>query len=483
MSGLEQIEQAQEDFEVEVTDLGKPNIAVRGFSSWFVDRLLIWQRPENWRRLRLASIFCFPLIFVLIVLLSIGNGLSLLISSSLNSGSDLHQTFKPQSNSYFIPGVAPIPSYDVQQQDGLACLVDAQWSPDSSLIVVLGYQHDCPGANGMPGILNMYNVHSGKLVAQWQTDDTILSILNPLPNSPGSAVSSFGVATPKSVNDNENRTIDFNYSNVLWSPNGQRLAITFLTLMQQQPLHGVLLMDVDGQHTQLMLQPQKSANELPVEWDLESGMAMPFKPVPPALRYHWGTNGALIPEMLLSYDTVPSIHTTAGVGSLEGGDSFTIWQPGYTALTNISGLSVWSTTFGAWSPGGRYLIDGMRQAGLMEPRGHPMPDAQALEQMRIANMPLLPAHDAALLRVAITSSVIAWRPDGRIMAAFNYYDAINLYDCVTGNKIASLPLSFRNQPLAGSSALLRWSPNGTHLLLSSAWGGAISLWGLSQLPL
>ncbi|HEX9131826.1 MAG TPA: hypothetical protein VF844_06010, partial [Ktedonobacteraceae bacterium] len=255
MSGPERIEQAEEDFEVEVTDLGQPGIAVRGISSWFIGGLLVWQRPENWRRLRLVSFFCFPLIFVLVVLLSIGNGFSFLISNSLHSGSDLYHTVKPQSNSYVSSGVVPIPSYHVQPQDGLACPVDTQWSPDSSSIVVLGYQHDCPGANGVPGIVNIYDAHAGKLIRQWQPDDTILRILNPLPDSPGTAVSSFGVATPKSVNDSENRAIDFNYSRVLWSPNGQRLAITFLTYMQQQPLHGVLLMDLDGQHIQLMLQP------------------------------------------------------------------------------------------------------------------------------------------------------------------------------------------------------------------------------------
>ena len=145
-------------------------------------------------------------------------------------------------------------------------------------------------------------------------------------------------------------------------------------------------------------------------------------------------------------------------------------------------MSVWSTKFGAWSPDGRYIIDNMSQSGLIKPRNRLVLDAQTREQMRIANMHLMPAHDVALLQVAITSSVIAWRPDGRIMAAFNYYDAVNLYDCATGHKIASLPLSFRDQPLAGSTALLRWSSDGTHLLLSSAWGGAISIWGPAHLP-
>ena len=111
-------------------------------------------------------------------------------------------------------------------------------------------------------------------------------------------------------------------------------------------------MDVNGHQTQLMLQSQSDAHGLPIEWDVRSRMALPFKPIQSALQYHWGTNGTLLPEKLLSYNSVPSIGATAGVGSPEG-ENFTIWQPGYTALTNISGLSVWSTNFGAWSPDGR----------------------------------------------------------------------------------------------------------------------------------
>ena len=470
-----------EDFGIEITDLGKPHVTRGSMSSWFVDRLLAWQRPENLRRFRLASIFCFPLVFVLIVLLSIGNGLSFLISNTLHPGIDLYPDVKPQTSSNLVPGITSAAHYRVHQQDGIACLIDAQWSPDSSLIAVLGYQHDCPEVNELPGILNIYNASNSKLVAQWQTDDTILNLLNPPTISTGTAVSSLGATIPGSVNDGERRLIGFNYSSVLWSPDGHRLAVSFMTSLEQQRMHGILLMGVNGHHTQLMLQSQSDTDGLPIEWDVRSRMALPFKPIQSALQYHWGTNGTLLPEKLLSYDSVPSIGATAGVGSPEG-ENFTIWQPGYTALTNISGLSIWSTNFGAWSPDGRYLIERMSQSGLMEPRNRPVLDAQAQEQMRIANMPLMPAHDVALLQVAITSSVIAWRPDGRIMAAFNYYDAVNLYDCATGHKIASLPLSFRDQPLAGSTALLRWSSDGTHLLLSSAWGGAISIWGPAHLP-
>lgn len=68
MSGLEPVEQTEEDFGIEITDLDMPNVPGGNLSSWFVGSLLAWQRPENWRRLSLVSIFFFPLIFVLIVL-------------------------------------------------------------------------------------------------------------------------------------------------------------------------------------------------------------------------------------------------------------------------------------------------------------------------------------------------------------------------------------------------------------------------------
>jgi len=160
--------------------------------------------------------------------------------------------------------------------------------------------------------------------------------------------------------------------------------------MQQRLLHGILLMDVDGKHAHLLLQPANAADQLPVEWDLAGGASMSFTPVPPALAYRWGMNGVLIPETPLTYSTVPPVTAPASVGNPDGEDSFTVWQPGYTALTNISGLSVWNTSFGAWSPDEHYLIEGISQVGLMEPRGHPLPNSQALAEMSTTHMPLLP---------------------------------------------------------------------------------------------
>lgn len=482
MRGSDPIEQTKEDSGIEITDLAKPIVSGNNISSWFLGRLLEWQRPKNRRLFYLIRILSFLLIFIFVIMPGMGKGLTLLLSNSFDPRTGQQLILNHTLSTKMFPSSSTIKYYHIKQQDGIACLLDAQWSPNSTLIAVLGYQHDCPEVNESPGILNIYNASHSKLVAQWQIDDTILNILHSSTKSTGTAVSSFGATLSKGASESDGKPIGFTYLSVLWSPNGNELAISFMTSIEQQFIKGILLFDIDGQNPQLMMQTGKYFHESPLEWDLQSKMALPFKPIQAALQYHWGKNGSLLPEMLLSYDAVPSVHPIASVGNPMGENAFTIWQPGYTALTNIAGLSVWNTNFSAWSPGGHYIFENLSQSGLLEPRNRIGLDAQLFKQLRITSMPLLPAHDEALLQVGNTSSVIAWRPDGQIMAAFNYVDSVNLYDCITGHKIVSLPLSNMDRSLAGYTALLRWSPNGTHLLLSSASGGVITLWGPGQLP-
>lgn len=53
MSELEPVEQTEEDFRIEITDLDNPHVPGGHLSSRFGGSLLAWQRPENWRRLSL----------------------------------------------------------------------------------------------------------------------------------------------------------------------------------------------------------------------------------------------------------------------------------------------------------------------------------------------------------------------------------------------------------------------------------------------
>ncbi|MGH2514694.1 MAG: hypothetical protein ACRDHP_03480, partial [Ktedonobacterales bacterium] len=84
---------------------------------------------------------------------------------------------------------------------------------------------------------------------------------------------------------------------------------------------------------------------------------------------------------------------------------------------------------------------------------------------------------------------VAWRPDGRVLAAYGIsttvgiIQQVTLYDCATGHVLASL------NPLLGQGALdgfngglLRWSPDGAHLLAYARASATLTIWGRGRLP-
>lgn len=374
----------------------------------------------------------------------------------------------------------PTPLVPVSGQDGIACLVDAQWSPDGQTIAVLGYQHGCPTASGSEsGIVNLYNARSGVLASRWRTDEIILSILNaPEPSAGATPVNPLESA---SESQGDSRLLAITYRSIAWSPDELSLAVSFSTSLQQKSYNGILLIHITSQQGQVFLQPQNPAHPQPIEWDMFDGQPVPLSPLSPALAYQWKANGELAPVAILSDASITHLPRPDPIGNPDGSSAFSIWQPGFSALTNIFGLSVWSTSFSAWSPGGRYFIDGINVLGLIVAPGYPAPDAQTVASLRLENFRLIPARDLALVKAASTSPVVAWRPDGRILAAYNFYN-VSLYDCRTGQKIATLPLQDEQQRIEGTTALLRWSPDGSHLLLSSSLGSVITIWGSDTLP-
>jgi WD40 repeat protein len=469
-----------DELPVEIVDLGLPEKGRSLVPFWLMKRWLSYQEPRYRRRWRKASQIFLVFLCVVVVFFLFSSGVVGLIGqmwqpaapNSLRAVSE--QTIKAMPGEY-------------QGQDGLACLVDAQWSPEGTLIAVLGYQEGCPQGGNEPGILNLYDTHSSRLSAQWQTDDTILSILNaptsiPGQTSPGQAVSSLGTATPKSVNSGANRALPITYQGVSWSPSGKQIGITFIMSIQERSLMGLLLFDIDGKHARVFVQPVDLANPVPVEWNLVSGQPLQLVNWKPALRYRWNNGGDLLPESLLSDHMIAQVKQDIPVGNPDGGSSFTIWQPGYAALTNISGYDVWSTSIEAWSPDQHYVIQGIRLVGLLQPPNHAFPDARTLSQLHLQHYWLLPPHDPALLAAATNAPIVSWRPDGRVLAAYNFY-AVALYDCQTGRLIKWFPMpDDQTAPLAGSTAVLRWSPEGSRLLLSSSQGGVLKIWEPESLP-
>jgi hypothetical protein len=487
MDSLEHTEQetAEEDDEVELTDLDPLCDAGNQQSSWLASTVLDWQRSpqrlRSRRRWRLAS--TLSLLLLLVILFALNRGPSSFIVNGFTTA-----LFRAAGASSSFATTPTLP-----RRDGIACLADAAWSPDTHFIAVLGYQ-DCPQDDYVPSLLNLYDARSKHLISQLKPDDAVLHALhNSLSPSTRQAVEHILADGPAGESP---PVID--YMHVIWSPDGQRLACTFAIAAQQPSVYGVVLMSSNGGSAQVVLQQRHAPPALSAEWDVDrtlsvvhstSPAAAVLQPFPPALAYHWGTNGTLVPETLLSTLSLPAVPPSqpGPIGNPDGDTSFTIWQPGLAHVippqdtSRVSTLSTWSTDFAAWSPDGRYLVDEIGLTGLLQPPGQLFPSHKALVALGLNQAPLLPIHDGALLMVVQRATALAWSPNGRVLAAYTAGNIVTLSDCVNGHTLASLLVRTKYPAPAAQAVLMRWSPDGSHLLLSSVAWGLLSIWSPDHL--
>ncbi len=477
-------EPVNEDVQVEISDLDLPHSQRLSMPVWARRYMQRWQAPHARQRLRKVGNAGLALVILLVIALLSGNNFFSLLASQLRAG--LFQHSRP-ARPTLLNVLTPLTH--VHGQDGIACLLDAQWSPQSDAIAVLGYEYNCPTGHDVPGVLNIYNARTGKLTAQWQLDDTILTIMNAPtisnqgPSTPGIlATSSFQTANAGSANIGSTRLLPFSYIHVMWSPDEQRLALSFIVYMQQQPFFGILEMNVNGHFSRIIFQPPNLNQRTPIEWDLATGQALGFTPVPPAIGYHWQADGSLAPFMPLSGRAQQPAALSGPVGNPDGNAAFTIWQPGFTTFTTIAGYYGWGTTFSAWSPDGRYLIDDINLQGFYKPPASIIPDVQALSKLKLRHNRLLSPRNVVAFELLRGSPLISWRPDGRVLATYFARGMVVFYDSRTGQALQTVVLPSDQHLLASSLALLRWSPDGSHLLLSNAENGLLTIWGPGQLP-
>src|SRR5205807_1144963 len=94
-------------------------------------------------------------------------------------------------------------------------------------------------------------------------------------------------------------------------------------------------------------------------------------PVPPCFGLSLGPKGTVIPGRLLPTQFLPAAPPLSPIGNPDGDASFMLWQPGLAQLTSSTDPSgtyrihSWSTSFAAWSPDGRYLINDLNFWGLL----------------------------------------------------------------------------------------------------------------------
>ncbi len=493
-----------EDDAVEIVDLEPPEESGDTTVFWSASRFLAWQRSWSRRRFRLFTRLSMVVLIASVLLFSMRGSLPFLAGS----GGDVAPSLA--NLSLLAKNVAPAPLHIkpalelLPQEDGIACLFDSAWSPNSAYIAFLGYDKDCVYGSHVyeQGSVAVYNSTSGKMVRLFSPDSAIFQRL-------------------RTQFPTIHTALNIYYGFILWSPDGQRIALTFsLGLPTRNPLPtgniaGVALVD-NGGHVQVMLSAHAD-NGLPVEWDLQKQQAMAQtvfpSPLPsantgtaipdiPAFAYHWGPNGALLPDFIRDrYLHIPRSKVGKSqigrIGNPDGDPSFTIWQPGIGMMntwnsrgdTYAPGIFTWNSDFSAWSPDERYLISSINLQGILQLPGHPLPGQQMLVKFHLNSVPYFPVRDGALqnLLLGLNSStfnvVVAWQPAGYVLAAYDYgMIDLDMYDSVTGFEVAllALPDELRTD-LAGTS-MLRWSPDGSHLLLFDAELSTVTIWDVSKVP-
>lgn len=467
---------SRDSFEVEIIDLDPPEHAGNVLSARLGRLLLRWQRPEN-RRARLwlnnGLLTCLVLV-LLIVLFSSSTGLTSLLTAAWPFSAA--QSSVPLNSLSVSQAFAPVVSE-------IRCPVDSAWSPDSSLIALLGYTQSCSQKAYTPAQIDLYAAASGRQVAQWSPDKAIIQAMQRFPGV--SASMEDNLARKPNWVENHGATPVVYYTQILWSANHSRLALSFVATNYVFAYAGLLLANADGSQAQVLLQPEHdefSPNTgAPLLWDLQSKSVTTFSVPAPALVYTWNMQDQLTPLVPLDAHTDLSTYLNAAPGSPTGGRSFTIWQPGRASLL-ASSLYLWSTSFAIWSPDERYLITNFAFAGLTKSPGQAFPSDEELHTLGVNALPRLPAHDLALLSAAAHARALAWNPAGTLLAVDDAMGMVGLYDCQTGHLLRQLTAR-KTTPLSpGSATLLSWSPDGHYLQLSSPQEGSMTLWGPALLP-
>ena len=263
-------ERAAEEEEVKIIDLEHHDPLGESKRLRLTAALLRWQRSQQRRRWRLICTVSFLLL--LVVLLSVSHLSPSTISESFR------RAYAPQARPTPSGSSLPLPP----QRDGITCLRDAMWSPDSQFIAVLGHSQTCSSVAYVPGLVNLYEAQTGKLLRQLHPEEAIVQALSRALASPSEPVAR-GPQQKKGAGSG----LAISYRHVIWSPDNQRLAFLFHLLAPSPSMEGVVLMNRDGAHAQVLLDQQNPLAPSSAEWDLERRVLLTSKsfPFPPCAGY------------------------------------------------------------------------------------------------------------------------------------------------------------------------------------------------------
>jgi WD40 repeat protein len=378
--------------------------------------------------------------------------------------------------------------------DGLYCATQIAWSPDSSLIALLGNAGNCSGSGPgrTPGLLNIYSVVTGKVIQKLLLDTTVLA--QPTISQQVAANSAAGGVIST-----------LTYQGLTWTPDGQALLMIFDLELLPGPnacctsIYGALRLGATDPSRSAVWLDSSADHFAPLErWNLTSGTSdIPATPAH-AAAYQWNADGTL----------APLASSGQSVGAPDGGQSFTVWQPGSLlfgskadkttnqAATVIPQDVAWVSITSPVSPDGQYYYPNMSNAASLVP-----PSTQNVG----AGEPVFAPHDQALVALAQqmmttpppsqnTTVIIGWRPDGSYLAAYtpdaqspspaDYVTSI--YNTASGKLVKRITPDFTGlgpSPSGGEGTNVPplWSPDGSYLLVAEGLHGTVTVWKMSSL--
>lgn len=304
-------------------------------------------------------------------------------------------------------------------------------------------------------------------------------------------------------------------------------------------LQGVLLSDVSGSRTRVLSRTLARNEVYSGLWNLADGTYIPAMNdhvasgpgyggwgasaalMPPALRYQWTDDGRLQAVTPLTPGSPPTPQSSGPVGQPDGGKDFTVWQPGVAQIITHDNaeppqplkapVEIWQSSFAAWSANGKFLFAGTGgdeiESWRLAVDGVPAPDDATLRKLGLVSALVLPTRDAGLAAALHTyhnvSSnpgaqnmpvYLSWSPDGKRLAVESQMlreagdlprvsdFAVSIYDCASGKLLGKEPLKLGPEVSFDFGTFLRWSHDGTRLLLFSTALGGAQIWGSGDLP-
>ncbi|WIG59283.1 MAG: hypothetical protein OJF49_002030 [Ktedonobacterales bacterium] len=363
---------------------------------------------------------------------------------------------------------------------GISCGSAPAWSPDGRYFAIVGTTTGCGYITHAPDPAEQVAIFAGT------TSKLVRRIL----------LTRFLPSVPYGSCHTELGAVGLCFDAPLWSPDGQSLAVLFLTEPQlsETAVENLLIVHADGSSGQTiagMLEPPTVEQQPPFVralWDLQAH-TQHYATVPSAFALAqtltWSQGGTLTANPASSTNPPPPI------GIPSGGATFSPWQPGYLETDvdqSSSRQTLFTTSFRAWSPDGRYLATRVAVEMLLSGPGSnpPTPGPNAGYSIRAprdaALSALVQAQQAQAAAGSAVDAYIAWDTTGAYLASASCATPtslqLTLYATATGTRLASATLSTTKETdtCDGLRLSASWSPTGHTVLVTSIDTGGMFLW-------